>query len=421
MKRREEGPEIVIESGSIIVKQDTLDMSACMYKIHQQLSEDVEEVHLIAHKCVNINCNLKWEGKNIFLYAPIVSVNTVSVWDVSGGATLPPTGRADDGKEPGESGNDGHAGQPGQSGGHVYICCERLMDGNKLTIKSVGGKGGSGQDGGHGQYGKDGEDGKEILEEDFNKFFPTAAGCHNDDTYHKYLEQAQQGTIKEYLPDSIDIYCTFTAKLELRKVTLAIYRNLFRHVSTLTFARLRQAYCLVEGAPGEVGGDGGDGGCGGPGGCGGKPGSVNIAKYTDCNDIITNHGVNVVKDPGKAGKPGKSGNAGRGGRGGRYADDIGRMEPGEKGENRNTVSGTLAIRFEKKEPTDKRLPFCPKERKYAEIYKDGTKVRKRQVDGHPGDIRKQSDITAKASVTKTAIKARRLMDKYTHMSIPEKG
>ena len=411
----------MIESGSIIVKQDTLDMSACMYQIQEQLSEVVEEVHLIAHKCVNINCNLKWEGKNIFLYAPIVSVNTVSVWDVSGGATLPPTGRADDGLNLGESGSDGDAGQPGQSGGHVYICCERLVDGNKLTIKSVGGKGGSGQDGGHGQYGKDGEDGKEFLEEDFNKCFPPAAGCNNDDTYHKCLEEAQQGTIKDSSPNSIDIYCTFTAKQEARKVTLAIYRNLTRHVGTLTIARLRQAYCLVEGAPGQKGGKGGDGGCGGPGGCGGQAGSVNITKYTDCNDIYTNHGINIVKGPGEAGKPGNAGKGGKGGRGGLHAEDIGRMEPDQKGANCVMLSGTLAIRFEQKEPNKKRLPFCPKERKYAEIYKPVKTVRKRQKDGSPGDTRTQSDITAKASVTKAAIKARHLMDKYAKMFLSGKG
>ena len=385
-----------------------------MYQIEHNLAgTQCEEVHLIANKCLEINCNLKLPGINIFAYAPNVNVSKDElVWDVSGKASLPPTGRADDGFNPGERGRDGLGGQPGEGGGHVHICCNKLDGGENLTIKSVGGKGGDGQNGGHGQDGRDGEDGTTFLQDDFNQFFPPAADCYNENTEEKYLMHAKEGTIEKCLTESADIYTKFTSIQEEHKVTLAIYRNLTGYIGTLGIVRFRQAYCIVDGAPGKRGRDGGDGGFRGSSGCGGQAGNITITKYTDFTVPYENHGINIERSRGPPRKRGKLGNVGKGGRGGLQGNDIGRMEPNEKEQDRKILTGYLKLSYHIKEPKGKRLPYCPYNEGYAEITALDVSNRKRQKDGNAGTVRTQSDETAMASTPRKPIDVRKLMYEY---------
>ena len=387
LRSRIEGPKITGHTGHITVTQRTIDMDASMYRIELSINKThCKEVQLIATKCLEINCSMKLPGINIVARAP--SVNVIKeelVWDVSGRASFP-TGRAMDGVYPGENGSDGAGGLPGESGGNVHICCDQLNGGENLTIKSVGGKGGDGQDGGHGQDGRDGEDGTTFVKDDFNQCFPPAAGCSNEVTEQQYLKFAKEGTVKKCLPNTADIYTTFTSNEEERSVTLAIYRNLTGHVVTAGIARRRQAYCLVEGAPGQVGGDGGDGGCRGPAGCGGQAGCVNITKHSDDTIPYGNHGINIERSRGQPGKRGKIGNVGKGGRGGLQGNDIGRMEPNEKEANRITLTGSLNVQYYESEPKNRRLPYCPYKEQYAEITALDNSDRKRQTKGKAGTV-----------------------------------
>ena len=410
-----EGAKIVHHPGYITVTQRTIDMDASMYQIEQNLKQNQgQEVHLIATKCLEVNCSLKWPGTNIFIYAPTVrAVKFALVWDVSAKASLPHNGRADDGLNPGESGRDGKAGQPGDSGGNVHICCNQLEGGENLTIKSVGGKGGDGQDGGHGQMGVDGEDGKVFPKDYLNKCFPPAANVDNQETFAKYIECAKTDTIKNYIIDSRDIYCEFTAKQEERNVTFAVYRNLAGYIGTLTYVRLRQAYCLVRGAQGKVGGDSGDGGHRGPGGFGGNAGDINITKISYCNAPYESHGINIERTKGPNGRRGRDGNKGKCGRGGLQANDFGRMEPDKNVASRVMLNGSLKVQYHPEEPTKKRLPYCPYKKQYAEIYQNNESDRKRQTNGKDGTVRTQSDVRAMVPIPSKPIDARKLVDEYS--------
>ena len=388
-------------------------MAASMYNIEEQLKQnEIEEVHLIATKSLSLNCNLKWSGKNIFVYAPIVRVSNKLIMDVSGrdGEGLE---RAKDGGHSGESGADGLGGQPGESGGNVHICCDQLEGGENLTIKSVGGKGGDGQDGGHGKDGRDGEDGIALLEENFNRCFPPARRADIGETRQKYIINAESNTITdEPVNGKGDVYCKFTQKHDGRKVTLGIHRNTTGAVFSFGIARHKQAHCLVEGAPGKVGGDGGDGGCGGPGGCGGEAGNINVTNIIDSRAQYQEHRIDIVRGKGQPGEPGKAGTVGQGGKGGLQGNDIGRMEPDQGEANCKTLMGCLGMRYHEKELKGQ-LPYCPSQLKYVEIYQNDLNDLKRNRNGSAGKAGKTPpNVTSTPSIRKKAIGVKKLMDEY---------